>query len=194
MGALTSKHWFREREVAAVRQRSKWIGICSGALGLTLALAPLTAASAKTHKPKHHGSTVKGSNPNSAMCLDVKNEQSSTSSTGAAIERAMTSGNFATAKQAMLSAYNADLADVNKALAVIKTAPANVQAAFKALLSYETTFRNDIQNATSEQSLLASFETLGKDTSLVTDGTTIANWYTSVCGGTPITPTTVGVP
>jgi ABC-type transport system involved in cytochrome c biogenesis permease component len=128
------------------------------------------------------------------MCLDVKTEQSSSSSTGTAIEKAMTSGNFAAAKQAMLSAYNADLANVNKALAVIKTAPANVQAAFKALLSYETQFRNDIQSAQSEQALLASFETLGKNTSLVTDGTTIANWYTSVCGGTPITATTVSVP
>ena len=48
--------------------------------------------------------------------LDVKNEQSSTDSPGAAIEKAMTSGNFATAKQAMLRAYNVDLANVNKAL------------------------------------------------------------------------------
>jgi hypothetical protein len=180
--------------VAAVQQRSKWIGICSGVLGLTLALAPLTAASAKSHKPKHHSSSVKGSNPSSAMCVDVKTEQSSTSSTGAAIEKAMTSGNFAAAKQAMLSAYNADLANVNKALAVIKTAPANVQTAFKGLLSFETQFRNDIQNAQSEQALLASFETLGKNTSIETDGATIANWYTSVCGGTPITATTVTAP
>ena len=59
----------------------------------------------------------------------------------------MTSGNFATAKQAMLNAYNADLANVKKALAVIKTAPANVQSAFKDLLSFEKQFRNDIQNA-----------------------------------------------
>ncbi len=177
-----------------MRQRSKWIGICSGVLGLTLALAPLTAASAKSHNSKNHSSNVKGSNPGSAMCVDVKNEQSSTSSTGSAIEKAMTSGNFAAAKQAMLSAYDADLANVNKALAVIKTAPANVQSAFKALLTFETQFRNDIQNASSEQALIASFATLGKNTSLVTDGTTIANWYTSVCGGTPITSTTVSIP
>ena len=90
----------------------------------------------------------------------------------------------------MLNAYNADLANVNKALGVLKTAPPNVQAAFKNLLSFETTFRNDIQNASSEQALIASFATLGKDTQLVTDGTTIANWYTSVCGGTPVTTTT----
>jgi hypothetical protein len=178
--------------VTAVRQRSKWVGLCSGVLGLTLALAPLTAASAKSHKPKHHSGSTKGSNPKAAMCTDVKNEQAGSSSVGSAIEKAIAGGNFAAAKQAMLNAYNADLANVNKALGVIKTAPPNVQAAFKNLLSYETTFRNAIQNASSEQALIASFATLSKDTQLVTDGTTIANWYTSVCGGTPITTTTAG--
>jgi hypothetical protein len=159
-------------------------------LGLTLALAPLTAASAKTHKPKHH--STKGSNPKAAMCTDVKNEEAGSSSVGSSIEKAIAGGNFASAKQAMLNAYNADLANVNKALGVLKTAPPNVQAAFKNLLSFETTFRNDIQNASSEQALIASFATLGKDTQLVTDGTTIANWYTSVCGGTLVTTTTAG--
>ena len=173
-----------------MQQRSKWVGICSGVLGLTLALAPLTTASAKTHKPKHH--STKGSNPKAAMCTDVKNEETGSSSIGSSLEKAIASGNFASAKQAMLNAYNADLANVNKALGVLKTAPPNVQAAFKNLLSFETTFRNDIQNASSEQALIASFATLGKDTHLVTDGTTIANWYTSVCGGTLVTTTTAG--
>src|SRR3984885_673471 len=149
-----------------------------------------TSASAKTHKPKHH--STKGSNPKAAMCADVKNEQAGSSSVGSSIERAIAGGNFAAAKQAMLNAYNADLANVNKALGVLKTAPPNVQAAFRNLLSFETTFRNDIQNASSEQALIASFATLGKDTQLVTDGTTIANWYTSVCGGTLVTTTTAG--
>ena len=174
-----------------MQQRSKWVGICSGVLGLTLALAPLTAASAKTHKPKHH--STKGSNPKAAMCTDVKNEQAGSSSVGSSIEKAIAGGNFAAAKQAMLNAYNADLANVNKALGVLKSAPPNVQAAFKNLLSFETTFRNDIQNASSEQALIASFATLGKDTQLETDGTTIANWYTSVCGGTLVTTTTAGI-
>ena len=145
-----------------MQQRSKWVGICSGVLGLTLALAPLTTASAKTHKPKHH--STKGSNPKAAMCTDVKNEETGSSSVGSSLEKAIASGNFASAKQAMLNAYNADLANVNKALGVLKTAPPNVQAAFKNLLSFEKTFRNDIQNASSEQALIASFATLGKDT------------------------------
>jgi hypothetical protein len=176
--------------------RSKWFGVGTGVLGLALALAPLTAASATNHKSKHHPSSkhTKGSNPGSAMCKDVKSEQSGSSSTASAIEKAATSGNFASAKQAMLNAYDADLANVNKALGVIKSAPANVQSAFKNLLSYEKQFRDDIQNASSEEALIASFSTLGKDTKIESDGLTIANWYTSVCGGTPLTTTTVSVP
>ena len=59
----------------------------------------------------------------------------------------MTSGNFASAKQAMLNAYNADLGNVQKALGVIKTAPPKVQSAFKNLLSFVKQIRTDIQNA-----------------------------------------------
>ena len=127
------------------------------------------------------------------MCKDVKTEQNGSSSTGRAIEKAMTSGNFAAAKQAMLNAYNVDFAMCKKALAVIKTAPPKVQAAFKNLLSYVKQLRTAFRTH-QRAGLLASFETLGKDTKLETDGTTIANWYTAVCGGTPITTTTVSLP
>ena len=174
-----------------MQQRSRWVGICCGALGVTLALAPLSAASAKT---KHHGTSTKGSNPNSAMCKDVKSEQTGSSSTGLAIEKAITSGNFATAKQAMLKAYNGDFNNVQKALGVIKTAPANVQSAFKNLLSFVKQIKTDIQNASSEQGLITSFATLGKNPQLQTDGVTISNWYTSVCGGTLVTTTTASIP
>jgi hypothetical protein len=170
-----------------VKQRSRWIGICAGVLGVTLALAPLTAASAKAQK-------TKGSNPNSAMCKTVKSEQTGSSSVGTAIEKAMTSGNFAQAKQAMLNAYGTDFNNVQKALGVIKTAPPNVQKAFKGLLSFVKQIRTDIQNATSLQGLVASFSTLGQNKQLVTDGTTISNWYTGVCGGTLVTPSTVASP
>ena len=179
-----------------MRHRSKWQGLCIGVFGVALTLAPMSAAGAHTnHKGKHHSSgSVKGSNPKAAMCQDVKKEQSGSSSTGQAIEKAIASGNFADAKQAMLNAYNGDLGNVQKALGVIKTAPRNVQAAFKNLLTFVQQIRNDIQNASSEQGLITSFATLGKDTQLQTDGATIANWYASVCGGPLVTTTTAGLP
>ena len=64
------------------------------------------------------------------------------------------------------------------------------QAAFKNLLTFVQQVKTDIQNASSLQGLVASFESLGKNTQLVGDDTTIANWYASVCGGSIITSTT----
>jgi hypothetical protein len=173
-------------EVATVRQRSRWVGIGAGVLGLTLALVPLTAASAKS---------TKGSAPHSAMCKTVKSEQSGSTAASGAIEKAMTSGNYAAAKQALLKSFNVDFNQVQKALGVIKGAPPKVQAAFKDLLSYVKQLRTAISNSTSVTSLLASFETLAKNPKLETDGVTISNWYTSVCGGTlTTTPSTVASP
>jgi hypothetical protein len=158
----------------------------------------MSAASAHNKpKPKHHhsGSSTgtksnsKGSNPNSSMCQDIKGEESGNASVGTSVEKAISSGNFATAKQALLNSYNSDLSNVSKALAAIKSAPANVQAAFKNLLTYVQQIKTDIQNASSLQGLITSFESLGQNTQLATDGTTIANWATSVCGSS-ILPTT----
>ena len=42
------------------------------------------------------------------MCQDVKNEQTGSSSVGSSLGKAMASGNFAAAKQALFSAYNTD--------------------------------------------------------------------------------------
>ncbi len=168
--------------------RSTWLGICIGVLGLAMTLIPVSAASAKSHG--HHSTTVKGSNPNSAMCKDVKTEQTSSTSVGTSFEKSLSSGNFAQAKQSLLNAYNGDLSNVQKALAVIKTAPANVQSAFKNLLTYVQQIKNDIQNASSLEGLVTSFSSLGKNTQLISDGTTISNWYASVCGGPLVTGTT----
>jgi hypothetical protein len=162
-------------------------------LGIMLALAPLTAASAANHNSKHDSTKTKGSNPDSAICKDVKAEVVSLSTVGTSIEKAMTSGNFAQVKHVVLNTYNADVRNVQKARSVIKTAPPNVQAAFKNLLSSVKQFRTDLQNTSSLQGLIASFATLGKNPQLETDGATIANWYTSVCGGTPVTTTTASV-
>jgi hypothetical protein len=166
---------------------------CVGMIGAALTLAPISAASA--HTKKHQGSShVKGSNPHSALCADVKSEQNESSGVGSAMEKAIASGNFAATKAAILKAYAADAGDVQKALGVISTAPANVQSAFKNILTYVQQIRTDIENSTSLQGLLMSFESLGKDPKLVTDGTTITNWYTSVCGGSLVTTTTVSIP
>ena len=176
-----------------MKHRTRWQGVGVAVFGLTLALAPMSVAGASHGHRNHSSGTTKGSAPNSAMCKDVKNEQSASSSVGSSISKAIESGNFATAKQAMLAAYDQDTSNVQKALSVIHSAPANVQAAFRNLLSFVQQLKNDIQNASSEQGLITSFEGLGKNPQLQTDGVTIADWYTSVCGGTVATTSTTGL-
>jgi hypothetical protein len=174
-----------EREVAHMRMRSRWSGVAIGALGVTLALLPLSAASA-TH--------VKGSAPNSAMCKTVRAEENSLTAASSGIEKALASGNFASGKQAVLKLYNTDFGQAQKALASVRHAPAKVRAAFKNLVSSVKQFRTTIQNASSLQDLLTSFAALGQNPQLQTDGTTIANWYSSVCGGSLVTTTTASLP
>ncbi len=175
-----------------MKHRSMWRGISVAVAGLTLALAPMSVAAARGHRHNPSG-TTKGSAPNSAMCKDVRTEQSGSSSVGSSISRAIESGNFATAKQAMLTAYDQDMANVQKALSAIHAAPAKVQAAFKSLLTFVQQVRNDIQNSSSEQGLITSFEGLGRNPQLQTDAVTISTWYTSVCGGTAATTSTTGL-
>jgi hypothetical protein len=167
------------------RRTCQGLGVCLAGAGL--ALAPLTAAAASRHHPSNHTPST------ATVCADVKKEQESSTSVGLAIERALQSGNFGTAKQEMLSAYDTDLGNVQKAYGVIKQSPPNVQAAFKDLLTFVQQIRADIQNANNEQELVTSFESLGKNTGLATDGTTIANWVASKCG-TAVTTTTSSLP
>ena len=185
-----------------MRHRRTWLGLSIGVIGVALTLAPMSAASAHSkQKPKHHttkhsNSNSKGSNPGSSMCQDIKSEENGNSQVGVDVEKAIESGNFATAKQALLNSYGADVSSVNKALSVIKTAPSNVQAAFKNLLTYVQQIKTDIENASSLQGLITSFETLGQNTKIATDGTTISTWATSVCGSSilPTTTTTASLP
>jgi hypothetical protein len=167
-----------------VKHRGILQGIGVAVAGLALALAPLGAASAK-EKPKVSTKTI---------CRNVKAEQAAGTATGAALEHALASGNFATAKQALLKVWRHDVAYIAKALAVVKSAPANVQAAFKDILKFAQQIKTDIQNASSEQQLLTSFESLGSNKQLQTDGATIGAWFASKCaafGGTlSTTPTT----
>jgi hypothetical protein len=185
-----------------VRHHRALVGLGTGLIGLALTLAPMSAASAKSsHKPKgHHPSSShgsKGSNPNSTMCQDIKGEENNNSQVGEEVEKAIASGNFSTAQSALLSTYKSDLTQVDKALSTVKSAgaPANVQAAFKNLGSYVNQFETAISSATSFQGMLTNFETLAKNTQIVTDGTTITNWAESVCGSSVIpTTTTTSLP
>ena len=178
-------------------QRRALQGIGIGVVGLALAFAPLSAASASSHKSKHHKSSHHSSSKKSSKksttsaattCKDLKVEQTGSSSIGSAIASAVESGNYATAKAAMLNAFNLDLKDADTALSVLHSAPANVQAAMKGLFAAVGTIKTDIENSTSFAGLESSFASLGENPQLKTDGTIVANYFGAKCG--TVTPTT----
>src|SRR5580658_972688 len=165
----------------AKRRITQGVGI--GIIGLALALAPLTAAGAKS-KPKHHSTKhttttvksskgTKGSNPNSALCKDLKAEQSQSEKLGSTIEAAIESGNYNTAKTEMVNSINAGLKDASPALKLLDSAPSAVQSAMKGLISFDGQFKTAIENSTSLTGLESSFASLGENPKLKTESTTV---------------------
>jgi hypothetical protein len=163
-----------------------------GIVGLALALAPLSAASASGHKTKHHKKThhpttttapkKKGSNPNSALCKDLKAEQAQSAKLGSSIASALESGNYASAKQEMVTSINAGLKQAAPALTVLKSAPGSVQTAMKGLIKFDNQFKSAIESSTSLTTLESSFAQLGQNPSLRTYSTTVTNYITAQCG------------
>ncbi|HWF15899.1 MAG TPA: hypothetical protein VG244_06955 [Acidimicrobiales bacterium] len=134
------------------------------------------------------GTNHAGAASKSALCRAVKAEETSSNTVGASLERAVSSGNFAASKQAMLQAYGSDQRNVAQALAAAKSAPLAVRSAFKNLLSFVRQVKNDIQSSKGFPGLLSSFARLAKNPRLVRDGATIEQWTSSVCGA-PTTTT-----
>ncbi|HEY1832473.1 MAG TPA: hypothetical protein VGG38_19705 [Acidimicrobiales bacterium] len=193
-------------------QRRVLQSISVAVIGLALAIAPLTLAGAsskgKSHKHNTHHTTKKkntkkktttttsasskGSNPGSALCKDLKAEESQSESLGGTIGAALESGNFATAKQEMLTAINQGLKEASPALSVLQSAPSNVQAAMKALIGFDGQLKSAIENSTSLATMESSFETLGTNPKIQADGTTVSSYVTAQCGS--IVTTTTAAP
>jgi len=160
-----------------VRSRRTRAAACIAVAGVVLPLAPLGASWAGA-KPS----------PSSATCKAITREEAGATAGGSAIEKALASGNFGAARRQMLKAYNTELSNVNRAVAVTKSAPPNVRAAFKNLRTYVQRIRNEIRNAASLEQLVSKLRALGGDPHLQADGVVIADWAASVCG-TPVPST-----
>jgi hypothetical protein len=168
-------------------------GIGIGFIGLALALAPLTAAGA-SHKSKHHKSHHTTKKVTTAkFCGAAKSEETSNSSIGTAIEQAIESGNYASARTAMLNAFATDTKYATAAESLLSGAPSNVQSAMKNLVSAIGTIKSDIANSTSFAGLATTMESLGQNKQLEADGVTLANYFKGKgCGY--FTPTTAPTP
>jgi hypothetical protein len=169
-----------------------------GFMGLALALAPMSLASAGIAKSKsHHKSTSKpkgGTNPGSPFCKGLVALEKNETGIGVNIEKAIESGNFATAKSAIAAAFNQDLKSATSAGGLISDAPKNIQTDFKTILAGVKQIESTIESSSSLQGLESSFETLGENSKFEAAGTQLGDYVTSQCGDITGTATTVSVP
>jgi hypothetical protein len=162
------------------------------AIGVAAALAPISAALATTNAK--HSSSTKGANPNSALCKDLRAEQSSSTSIGNSIASSIESGNFSKAKKDIVSSINAGLRAAAPALSALRSAPGKVQNAMKGLIQFDGTLKKDVQHATGVSGLESTFTTLGNNAKLRSEATTVTNYITSQCGSLLATTTTTVAP
>jgi hypothetical protein len=157
-------------------------------LGIAVALAPVSVASAshshhstkhKTHKTTQ--TTKAGLVPGGSVCTFLDN-QGGSAKISSAIGSAVQSGNFASAQQTLLKLFSEIAKDAPAAEAALRSAPGNVQAAFKAMISYDAQFKTAIASATSFAGLGMALASLGNNPTLKSASTTVGQYATAKCG------------
>jgi hypothetical protein len=159
------------------------IGAGAFTMGASLALGPVTVASASSnHKANHHKTSSHGSNPNGGLCTLERQVSSSTNKTETSLTKAIESGNWAEAKSAML----ASLAQSGKYLGPLESAlsgaPANVKAAGKVSLTILATEKSLIKSSTSVTQFESSFESAMTTPKIEAAEKVMSAYQTQQCG------------
>ena len=162
------------------------------ALALALALAPASLASAKSHskhKSHHPHKTTTTTKPKTKEALvpggsvcTFLDDQAGSSHIASAMESAIESGNFASAQSTLLTLFTTIAKDAPSAEAALSSAPANVQSAFKTMISFDAQFKTAIASATSFAGLGMALASLGQNSSLRAASETVGTYATEKCG------------
>jgi len=184
------------------RRAGVWMSVL--VLGVALALAPVTAASASqsttsttqhstgSHKSKHkkhnkHNKAKAKAKPaastSAKSVCSFLDDTAGSAAIANTIESAEKSGNFSAAQQTLLNLFGEIAKDAPTAEAELGSAPSNVQAAFKTMISFDSQFKTALASATSFAQLGSAFATLGSNPTLSAASTTVGDYATSLCGG-----------
>jgi hypothetical protein len=139
-----------------------------------MALAPIVSVAPAGAKP--------------ALCSLAKSEVASQSKSTNAIVKAIEAGNWATAKQALLSSFNGESKAEALAISALSSAPAKVKAAGAVALKFVATEKSVIEKSTSVSQFESSIEAATKNPQLVSAEKTLESYQTAKCG--PLTPVT----
>jgi hypothetical protein len=173
-------------------QKRIWLGTCGVALvGAAVTLVPVGLAGASASAL---GASAKGSDPGSPLCTFIRGEEKGSDSAGSALAKGLVAGNASSAKEALTKAFGAVGTDIQKAesQSFVKSAPANVRAAFKGLAAGVNKLKTALTHANGITSLETSFSAIGANPAFVKDNTTVTKWATGICGSAIIKSTTVG--
>jgi hypothetical protein len=159
------------------------------ALGLAIALAPLSVASATTHHTTRatHAAAKKSQG---SLCKNLEAEQAGSNKVGSSISAAINSGNLAAAKQQIINAINKGLKAAAPVLNQLNSAPHNVQTAIRGLVKLDQTLISSIKKTTSLSGLEAPFAVLAKNPHLKSYAATVNTYLNGKCGSLLSTTTT----
>jgi hypothetical protein len=160
-------------------------------LGTSLALAPMSMASAShgktTHQKAKHKTAKHSHKPaktsSAAGVCSYLNNAGGSSKFASVMEAAFKSGNFVEARQSLLNLFAEIAKDVPGAEAAMKSTPADVQSAFKTMISFDAQVQTDVENATSFTQLDSALAPLGQDATLSAASTTFGNYADAKCKG-----------
>jgi len=148
--------------------------VCALGLGVALALAPLTAASAKTKAPT-------GINRGSSFCKLLISQQSVSQKYATQIESAFSSGNLAKAEKAVVAEFNYGTKYVDQALAA-GNVPARVQAALRYFVRLYAQEKANILSATSLSGIETVLTSLTKTPKFASESSTVSAFVANQCG------------
>jgi len=157
-----------------MRRSRVLLRVCALGLGAAVALAPITAASAKTKAPT-------GINRNSSFCKLLISQQSASQKYETKIESAFSSGNLAKSKSAVVAEFNYGTKSLAGALAAGKV-PAPIEAALKYFLKLYAQEKTQINSATSLTGIETALTSLTKVPKFSSESKTVSSYVATQCG------------
>ena len=155
-----------------------------GALGLvaalTIGVAPMTPASAKTST---------GINRNSTFCKQLISQESQSQKYASKVETELEANNLSAAKSTILSEFSFASKYVSEALGT-SGIPSNIKSALKYFLTVYSKEKSGIQAAGSLTALETALTSLSKTAKFTSSSKAVSTYVSQQCGS--LTPPTTG--
>lgn len=126
-----------------------------------------------------------GSNPGSALCVQIAAEKTKVSQLSSTLGTAFASQDLATVKSTLKTYFAAVAQVMGQVEASMSSAPANVQAALVTVNGFFTQLQSAVDSAKSMQELQTSITSIGNTKQMAAASKTLAAYTTAQCGTQP---------